>query len=549
MKDFDDFLEQVKKHLSPDELEEIMLKAQAETARMLHIKAKDWQDSHPVYLSCGSDAYYSKLVNRLIDKILDNYMPNPPRGVQVLIALSTAAYLEDMVNDFGVWRAFRNLYRKAHGSWLPFYDTDHPDYMLDNVNVEDLQFIIWQCMCRCGQPEGRTFSPYSPGFKIMAEQLFNEIVDEFEHAPESKRIADYISNWLKSGELFKLKYIADWLVGNCPLTSVPDKAMEIADYSNNLIEKGMPEEIAVYSTLAGMAWTDCTGALGVKANVWIAQMCRDRGLDSVAEKLDELKQRQPEPYEIVESNHKYVVLRDRYGSEYHMLKDHKMYDKEAVEMGALVSGLVYFDGDWNQYGVAMPLDLQSWKKFKNEQHETTEFLPQMQKLVDEAIEAHGGQQVFVCKSVADIDKILGKDLRPIGINDGNTYEPENFGLLLSHEGAPVILEDAASFLKVKGNRKFSKKKSAKEGLALIFRGIPDDVAKYIQDNDIAPEVQIYTSQGGDLGKELVQKNLRFLCGFYRTKEADYEEDEDDYSDDKDFYDDYDGDPDDMFRGL
>ena len=61
-----------------------------------------------------------------------------------VMALSVAAYLEDLVNDFGVWNAFRNLYSDLYGSMLPFYNCDHEEYLTDNVNPEDLKFIVWQ---------------------------------------------------------------------------------------------------------------------------------------------------------------------------------------------------------------------------------------------------------------------------------------------------------------------------------------------------------------------------------------------------------------------
>ncbi|MDE7032385.1 MAG: DUF3843 family protein, partial [Muribaculaceae bacterium] len=122
-----------------------------------HIDELEWRLTHPQALSCASDRYYVKLVNRLIDRLAVLRIPNPPADLIKVMALSVAAYLEDLVNDFGVWNAFRNLYSDLYGSMLPFYNCDHEEYLTDNVNPEDLKFIVWQSFVRCGQPDERFF--------------------------------------------------------------------------------------------------------------------------------------------------------------------------------------------------------------------------------------------------------------------------------------------------------------------------------------------------------------------------------------------------------
>ena len=137
------FADMIRQHLNSLSDEDLSCPL-GEIGQQYHIDEHEWKLTHPQAISCGSDRYYVKLTNRLIDRLATLRIPNPPADLIKVTALSVAAYLEDLVNDFGVWNAFRNLYRSIYGSMLPFYNCDHEEYLTDNVNLEDLKFIVWQ---------------------------------------------------------------------------------------------------------------------------------------------------------------------------------------------------------------------------------------------------------------------------------------------------------------------------------------------------------------------------------------------------------------------
>ncbi len=135
------------------------------------------------------------------------------------------------------------------------------------------------------------------------------------------------------------------------------------------------------------------------------------------------------------------------------------------------------------------------------------------------IDEHGGQRVFVLQSIAQVNEFMqagGGDRSLSAVADEET-ELHDVALLLSLEQTPLIINGGAAYFKIKGNSKFSIAKSHKSGLELIADGLPDDVARYIQDNHLAPEVQIFAAQGPEVGRAIVQDNFRFLAGFYRSK--------------------------------
>ena len=52
----------------------------------------------------------------------------------------------------------------------------------------------------------------------------------------------------------------------------------------------------------------------------------------------------------------------------------------------------------------------------------------------------------------------------------------------------------------------------------------DDVAAYIQENDMLPYANLNVSQGKEFGHKIVRENLRFLCGFSRWEDPDIDDD-------------------------
>lgn len=514
IQDFADMFRQQLNSLSEEDLSCLM----DEISQLYHIDEFTWKLTHPQAISCGSDRYYVKLVNRLIDRLATLRIPNPPDDLIRITALSAAAYLEDLVNDFGVWNAFRNLYRSIYGSMLPFYNCDHEDYLTDNVNLEDLKFIVWQSFVRCGQPEERIFSPYSEAISKMADILFDEIVDEYESAPESTRIADYISSTIVSDDYTKVRHLAYWLSALNPLIAAPwmheyneTQTLEFMEIMPNL----QPSQ-AEYHVLCSYSWPKAVGPLGIPVYDYLAQMCRDRGFDNQADIIGDIKVNSLSLYNITTRSEKYLGLTDYTGTEYKVQRNSFANNSATRNIAKCAAQLIRFNGEWNLNGMMMSMPDDA--DISNPQG-CTDMPESVKEYIRNKIDEHGGQRVFVFQSIAQVNEFMqtgGGDRSLSAVADEET-ELHDVALLLSLEQTPLIINGGAAYFKIKGNRKFSKAKSRERGLELIADGLPDDVARYIQDNHLAPEVQLFAAQGPEVGRAVVQDNFRFLSGFYRSK--------------------------------
>ena len=72
---------------------------------------KDWLSIHPYTRQQPSDNYFVQLANRLFHICPLNEIPE---AFKKKICLYTAAYLEDVISELGLWRSFVNKHSELH---------------------------------------------------------------------------------------------------------------------------------------------------------------------------------------------------------------------------------------------------------------------------------------------------------------------------------------------------------------------------------------------------------------------------------------------------
>lgn len=169
-----------------------------------------WLHIHPYQRLAPSDSYYVELANRLFALCRDGGLP---ASIHKQVCLYAAGYLEDQVSGLGLWQGFTRELRKLYGTYLPFYPTG-TDYMPDEVNVEDLYFLIWNTWQK--MPEMHTFiSPDEPAIMHQAQDFYSLLAEAYTEAPENEILQDFFHYPHTVMEADKK---LDWLFGHTYLT-------------------------------------------------------------------------------------------------------------------------------------------------------------------------------------------------------------------------------------------------------------------------------------------------------------------------------------------
>lgn len=178
-----------------------------------------------------TDNWYLGFLNRLLPVLKKAPLYAGTDGIVRVTrsALALALYLQDCIAQSGGWRMFSDRYRALYGAPLPFYRTTD-EYLPDEVNREDVAFVLWSRMARPWSTEWKHFTicdPFRPELLALADDICRMMEACFEEAP----IAD-----LPSPEGWVMK--PDGLKPLSPLPEVTSQTRLISDVERALAYSG-----------------------------------------------------------------------------------------------------------------------------------------------------------------------------------------------------------------------------------------------------------------------------------------------------------------------
>lgn len=479
------------------------------------VTTKEWIETHPANLTCPSDGYYAELANDLCELISEFTLPaNAPYNLARELGRVLAAYLEDNVSGTKVFSAMRRVCKQRYGYILPFYDCEHPDYMPDHINEEDIRFLIWKTACQLGKNKDMTYSPLAPGWALLADRIFDELNSRYEEAPEATRVSDWLRRSFRNGEYIDIREVATWLVFRNPLSYIPEFLDTIQESAGNAYVNGRIDarvlEPTVYGILASDTWQRSMSPMGCPARTLTAAMAAEFGYDALAEEIEAIEVLPKQIYAISQdkktrkiffetSSHKLLeVKRDSFA---------KGFRPDEIQYAECT--LLKYKGEYLLNGV-----LSGDRALRTRWERQPSFLTfeQQCEQSQEWVGIMDGQQA-VC--VTNLKKLLGKLGFPADTGT-ETPEAKNFVVLFSKELGIAVLPDMGYAFDIPGNRFFRKRAAAKDSFAdvVFHNAMPYDVAMYLQKNNMLPEASIAASQGKEAGLRIVQDYLAFWIGFY-----------------------------------
>lgn len=215
------------------------------------IYSGDWKPLHPYSNSAPTDLYYITLANKVLAAIRaievhldDEDYRKLNDNEQKELACILTAYFEDIISQTGIFHAFTRVHHKRFGKLLPFYTLDN-NYTPDEINTEDIQFLIWHYHMQLNNLD----IPYSPEldtFAAIAADVMEIFESEYETSPENEKLLQYFRfDEKEAHNLYALHSRFLWLCTQSYLFSnngflLEDQAEALAEEAK---EAGMEEQI------------------------------------------------------------------------------------------------------------------------------------------------------------------------------------------------------------------------------------------------------------------------------------------------------------------
>ncbi len=230
---------------------------------------KDWQEMKPYKSHSSTDLYYLGICNEL------NQQLNFAKKADLFISKEyfkdfvcfIVSYFEDVISETNLFATFRKKHEELYGKALPFYTIGKEDYFEDEVNFEDIKFLIWYFANAC-QNDKVLNSDYFV-IDLMADEIIKVFYKHFETAPENLKLKE--SYFLhQTDDYYEIRgYVQKVLMGS--YLFYPDISYKYMKELDELIteEKNSDSlEQYVNELVDSFTLNTCTQLLSFKANEW-----------------------------------------------------------------------------------------------------------------------------------------------------------------------------------------------------------------------------------------------------------------------------------------
>lgn len=240
------------------------------------------------------DDFYFKVANLIEDGIAKTEFG---LGLSALmrshLALMFVGYLQDVVNDAGVWRSFIDTNRSLYGYAVPFHELSD-DYIDYELNREDVRFLTWYGVAMM-DVNRRALYPLDAKLMDMADKVYSFLEKVYDDAPMEVKY-DIVRglSLTDPADQEDIFHLVHWLFNNCWLMT-PAYSLTLNFMVNSPEVKADPEGVVLNKMIDAAVSEDPTGPLALFTPEWIYLLI-NRKLPASALPQPEAKAGEPHPY-------------------------------------------------------------------------------------------------------------------------------------------------------------------------------------------------------------------------------------------------------------
>ena len=168
------------------------------TEKFISMKWFSERKPYPILYHSEYDLFYLDLTRRVFMRIetfhkkynipLLKYTSEETRELSYMIS----GYAEDIFNGIGIFSAMRQHFRAKFGSALPVIKPISSDYSEDDIQSEDILFLLWyfHIICRAEDENKPMLNPSSSALLKLSEEIFDEL-DSIEEVSTTDLYDDY----------------------------------------------------------------------------------------------------------------------------------------------------------------------------------------------------------------------------------------------------------------------------------------------------------------------------------------------------------------------
>lgn len=483
----------------------------------------DWKKIHPDGRPMSTDMYYTALGNRVL-KVLEE------TGIIAVLkkedmmrdaAVRLTAWFEDICSGNKLWSVVNTVSRQRFGKPLPFFDTS--DYYPGEPNIQDIQLLLWDIIQ--SHYQDRIINPENAGIEMAAEMICDIFDEEYETAPETEELMDYLADPTIASDYWKARKAMEWfsLGSYLSLRSKIDLLEALEEQEHNEMFHLKAYTMRLVHTFVSQRYL-----MQLTAAEWLSMAThREMNID--------ITHIQNGGYEILQRGEETFLLRDLISGEELRVQtesfDTGWLKTMASGIKKIFCQLIGYNGKLYQCG-AMVSD-----PCKEVEEGYINSIRERLNMEDNARYSH---ELFLQKAGAPIvflkgiDEFMDFHIKRLGSKESEGFrkEMERYLRESSEQGMVAMMSDpeqgyltiscAIPAIKAPNNPWYNQTYAQKNALNLMVRHQSLDyyAAVYLVENGMLPDAALTSTKGYEHGRKLVQDNARYMVDYFFAKHKD-----------------------------
>lgn len=480
------------------------------------IYPKEWLSFHP-YTQVGVvDHYYTQLANQIYSRLSTSVLASSLRSDNDIrtIACCLTAYFEDIISQTGIWKAFTTECCTLYGKPLPFYKIDQEMYAPDEINVDDVRFLLWHYAQGCNPTQ--IVNPENPGFLIVAHEVYELLDQVYETAPENPKMQKLFTSTYNN--FFDYRNVVEWFTYHCYLNII--NRTELEEKQSEIFRKTKKEHLDVMlkTTLIDFCFTSLNGLLALTSVEWLSRIFGKNHPQHAV--FDDMKRREYSFLLFLREDKHFLYMEDL------CYNDQLRIDKKSVQKivklipnDSLFScALVRFNNEWWQCGMLIPSRMSDLTEgaIKN----LTGRYHKPDKTIDYQTfeKVSKGEQPMYFSSKKQLIEFLTQTMKyTLGTSFHlPSYLKEKSALVATSKKGLQIINQGIECIKDPRNP-FYDPTIAKE-ITISFYGVPNfcpyEALYYLHENKMLPDACYNSLKGEERGRSLFIDNADFFMRYY-----------------------------------
>ncbi len=480
-----------------------------------------WHITRPMGIVSESDTYYLGLSNKIhaiiesmrVDEIISDKSTRD-------ISIKVTCYFEDVISGFGLWKAFVNIHLKMYGKYLPFYEINEADYYDDEINLEDVSFLVWSELQRydIDKEVHRFLNPENPFITMMATEIYDLLDSEYETAAENISVFNYIhklnhkDDYVSARDLLGWLHYDSYLSMSYPRISLKKEVDDLKSkkkddfYRENLeILKYASEKIGIFSKTCS--------PLAIKAKDWLAEIFVETPEEEIFKSIDF---KQINNYNIIDSDTETFTIINAEEEKFIVTIDSLSNPPSFRTEKIIMCALVFFNGLWHVNGFASF----SSENLDLELDDTLLNTKKNNKQVYEYVLKHIPKPISYYKRSQELFNILEKifpDAKKKDILPAEFLTFKNFVMFVHPDIGLSFYPNLAQHITDPENGCYDQEVNETEGLGVLtgYYALPKQLLDYLINNNLLQGICLKSLNGKEYGKKQLQENLEFAVRFFQ----------------------------------